>query len=149
MTTTVNEIQLSYKPNRDFTENYKITSSRDAYLLLERVFNPDTICLREEFVIIYLNRANRVLGYYKAFTGGLASVVCDTKLILAVAMKSMASGIILAHNHPSGSLEPSEQDKSLTRRVKAACQNLDVELLDHLILGANGGYTSLADENLI
>jgi DNA repair protein RadC len=149
MTTTVNEIQLSYKPNRDFTENYKITSSRDAYLLLERVFNPDTICLREEFVIIYLNRANRVLGYYKAFTGGLASVVCDTKLILAVALKSMASGIILAHNHPSGSLEPSEQDKSLTRRVKAACRNLDVELLDHLILGANGGYTSLADENLI
>lgn len=149
MTTTVNEIQLSYKPNRDFTENYKITSSRDAYLLLERVFNPNTICLREEFVIIYLNRANRVLGYYKAFTGGLASVVCDTKLILAVALKSMASGIILAHNHPSGSLEPSEQDKSLTRRVNTACQNLDVELLDHLILGANGGYTSLADENLI
>ncbi|WP_297335349.1 JAB domain-containing protein [Algoriphagus sp.] len=149
MTNTVNEIQLSYKPNRDFTENYKITSSRDAFLLLERVFNPDTICLREEFVIIYLNRANRVLGYYKAFTGGLASVVCDTKLILAVALKSMASGIILAHNHPSGSLEPSEQDKSLTRRVKAACQNLDVELLDHLILGADGGYFSFSDESLI
>lgn len=149
MTNTVNEIQLSYRPNREFTENFKITSSRDAYHLLEKVFDQNTICLREEFVILYLNRANRVLGYYKAFTGGLASVVCDPKLILAVAVKSMASGIILAHNHPSGSLEPSEQDKSLTNRVKAACQNLDIHLLDHLILSSSGGFTSMADEGLI
>lgn len=149
MLNTVNEIQLSYRPNKEFTEKYKINCSRDAFHLMEKVFDPDTICLREEFVILYLNRANRVLGYYRAFTGGLTSVVCDTKLILAVALKSMASGIILAHNHPSGNLLPSEQDKSLTKRVKSACQNLDVELLDHLILGANGGYTSLADEGLI
>ena len=149
MINTVNEIQVSYKPNREFTDKFKINTSKDAHFLLEKVFDPDTINLREEFIILYLNRANRVLGYYKAFTGGLASVVCDTKLILAVALKSMASGIILAHNHPSGSLVPSEQDKAITRRVKVACQNLDIQLLDHLILVPDGGFTSLADENLI
>ncbi|MBA4302204.1 MAG: DNA repair protein [Cyclobacterium sp.] len=149
MTSTVNEIQVSYIPNREMLGIQKITNSRESFNVLWPIFSQDTIHLREEFVILYLNRSHRVLGYFKAFVGGNSSVVCDVKIILAVALKGMASSIILSHNHPSGNSAPSEQDLRLTGRVKNACKEMDIELLDHLIIGSNGEYTSLADEGLV
>lgn len=149
MTSTVNEIQVSYIPNREMLGIQKITNSKESFNVFWPIFSQETIHLREEFVILYLNRGHRVLGYFKAFVGGNSSVICDVKIILAVALKGMASSIILSHNHPSGNSAPSEQDLRLTRRVKNACKEVDIELLDHLIIGSNGDYTSLADEGLL
>ena len=148
MNSTVNEIQVSYMPNQAMLGIQKITNSKESFNVLWPIFSQDTIHLREEFVILYLNRSHRVLGYFKAFVGGNSSVICDVKIILAVALKGMASSIILSHNHPSGNLSPSDKDLRLTNRVKSACREMDIELLDHLIIGSNGGYTSLADEAL-
>lgn len=148
MTSTVNEIQVSYRPNQAMLNIQKITNSKESFNVLWPIFSQNTIHLREEFVILYLSRSHKVLGYFKAFVGGNSSVICDVKIILAVALKGMASSIILSHNHPSGNLTPSEQDLSFTRRVKSACREIDIELLDHLIIGSNGGYTSMADEAL-
>ncbi|WP_144603819.1 JAB domain-containing protein [Algoriphagus algorifonticola] len=149
MNAIINEIQVTYIPNQQMLGIQKITNSQGCFNVLWPLFSQDTIHLREEFIILYLNRSNRVLGYFKAFVGGNSSVICDVKIILAVALKGMASSIILSHNHPSGNLSPSEQDLRLTKRVKSACKEIDIELLDHLVIGSNGGYTSLADEGLL
>lgn len=149
MTSTVNEIKLSYKPNKDYIERYKISNSQQAYTLAASLFDDDLIYLREEMVVVYLNRANKVLGYCKFFQGGNSSVVVDTKIILAVALKGMASSIILAHNHPSCNLQPSQQDRALTANFKKACESLELHLADHLIITPDGKYFSFADEGLM
>lgn len=149
MTNTVNEIKVSYKPNTDYIERYKVANSKDAFNLLYSLFDADQIFLREEFIIVYLNRRNRVLGYCKAFTGTSSSVLVDIKLILAIALKGMATSIILAHNHPSGNKMPSEADKSITKRMKAACEAVDIELIDHLIISPLEEYLSFADEGIL
>jgi len=149
MINTVNEINISYSPNKEYLEGCSISSSQDSFDLLYSLFHQDTIYLREEFIILYLNRGNKVLGYCKAFTGGVSGVICDPKIILAIALKGLASAIILAHNHPSGNRRPSEQDKNLTKKVKLAANEMDIQLLDHLIITPNGGYFSFADEGMI
>ncbi|MBC6368028.1 RadC family protein [Algoriphagus sp. AK58] len=140
------ELKLSYNRTGEYKKYDPIRSSKDVYQILSQVFDPDLMEAREEFVILYLNRANVVIGYYKAFQGGVSAVVADTKLILSMGLKSLASGVILAHNHPSGRVEPSDQDLRLTRRVKEACKLVDLELLDHMIMSADNGYYSFADE---
>lgn len=140
------ELKLSYLRTSDKPNIGYIKSSKDAFTLLQTIFDPDLIEAREEFVILYLNRRNAVIGYYKAFQGGVSSVVADPKLILTTALKTLASGVILAHNHPSGLLDPSTPDLNITRRIQEACKQLDIELLDHLIINGDGKYYSFADE---
>lgn len=89
---------------------------------------------RETMWAILLNRRNRVLGKYIIATGGVSGLAMDIKLLLQSAILANATGIILAHNHPSGNLNPSEVDIKLTRRVKQACELCDLTLLDHLII---------------
>lgn len=149
MINTVNEINISYSPNKQYLEGCSISSSQDSFNLLYSLFHQDTIYLREEFIILYLNRGNKVLGYFKAFTGGVSGVICDPKIILAIALKGLASAIILAHNHPSGNRRPSDRDSSLTKKVKLAANEMDIQLLDHLIITPNGDYFSFADEGMI
>ena len=91
------ELKLSYHRTSEVPVNGTIKNSRDCYDILKRVFDQDLIEAREEFVILYLNRSNQVIGYYKAFQGGVASVVCDPKLILTMALKTLASSIVIAH----------------------------------------------------
>lgn len=140
------ELKLSYHRTENKPSSKKVGSSRDSFDLLEQVFDRNLLEAREEFVILYLNRRNSVIGYYKAFQGGVSSVVADTKLILSMGLKSLASGMIIAHNHPSGKLLPSEQDIRLTQRLKSASSLMDIELLDHLIINADHEYYSFADE---
>lgn len=140
------ELKLSYNRTSEYKKYDPVRTSKDVNRLLRQVFDQDLIEAREEFVILYLNRANVLIGYYKAFQGGVASVVADTKLMVSMGLKALASGMILAHNHPSGRLTPSDQDIRLTNRVKEACKLMDIELLDHLILTADGDYYSFADE---
>jgi DNA repair protein RadC len=143
------ELKLSYHRTGDKPGSKKVRSSRDSFELFDKVFDRNLIEAREEFVILYLNRGNSVIGYYKAFQGGVSSVVADTKLILSMGLKSLASGMILAHNHPSGKLMPSEQDIRLTQRLKSASKLVDIELLDHIILNADHEYYSFADDGRI
>ncbi len=114
-------------------------------------FSPDeSIALQERFVVMYLNRSNRVLGIYPISIGGITGTVADTRLILSVALKTAASSIMLAHNHPSGSLKPSATDIDLTKKVKEAAKLMDITVLDHIILSPlEGDYYSFADEGLI
>ncbi|HRD54745.1 MAG TPA: JAB domain-containing protein, partial [Flavobacteriales bacterium] len=90
--------------------------------------------MREEFWILLLDRGNRAKGIYQVSIGGLHGTVADPKLIYACALKSLASAIILAHNHPSGQLRPSEEDLKLTNKLVEAGRFLDLPVHDHLIL---------------
>jgi len=143
--TTVQEIKLVYHPSSKVYDSKEITSSKNAYNLLKNVFNDDTIALQEEFHAIFLNRQNKLLGTLKLSVGGTSSTVVDLKILFGAALKGCASGIILSHNHPSGNMHASEQDLSLTAKVKEACKLFDISLLDHLIIGLKDDYISLAD----
>ncbi|CAN5879875.1 DNA repair protein RadC [soil metagenome] len=123
----------------------KITSSADAY----RIIRPELDDLQhEEFYIMLLNRSNVVTRKEQVSRGGMNSTVVDPKIIFKIAVTNGASGIVLAHNHPSGAVKPSEQDIRLTKKLKEVAELLDMGLLDHIIVGANT-YFSFADEGLV
>ena len=140
------EITLKYKNGN--TKKVKIQSSKDSAEFLRNFFNEDTIELTESFVCVFLNRANNSIGWFKVSQGGLSGTIVDIRLILATALKCAASSIILAHNHPSGNTQPSNEDIKITNKVKAAGEYMDIKVLDHIIL-TDESYYSFADENLI
>jgi len=145
----VSEIKISYHPQFKAMERPKVTCSEEGYRIMFLQWNKDTISFQEEFKILLLNRNNRVLGFYHIGTGGLSGVVVDSKLIFGAALKACASGIILFHSHPSGNPEPSGEDLKITKRLVEAGRLLDLPILDHLILTADNGYFSFADEGLM
>ena len=128
------EIQVSYKPKRGHRP--QVACSTDAFKVLLHCFDMDTIEYQEEFIVLFLNRANRVTGYRKLSLGGLAGTVVDVKLILGVALKVVAASIVVSHNHPSNNLNPSQADIDLTKKINEACKILDIMLLDHLIVSS-------------
>lgn len=125
----------------------KITSSKDAAKYARNFFQED-IEIYESFFMILLNRANNTDAYVKISQGGIAGTVVDLKLIAKYAIDCLASGVIVCHNHPSGTLFPSEQDKLITEKIKKALNLLDIKLLDHIILTKDGHF-SFADECLL
>ncbi len=139
----IKEIKLSYSNNG--LENIKITESNSAYKILIDNWDMDIIQLQEEFKVLLLNRANVVLGIYPLSKGGVSGTMVDVKLLLASAIKANTSSIIVAHNHPSGNLKPSENDLRLTRRIKEGAKLLDITLLDHVIV-TKDTYYSFADD---
>ena len=144
----LSEIRLYYKPRKVLAS--KISCSQDAYKQVLKFYDKNTIALQEQFIIIYLNRANTVLGAHQLFTGGLTGTIADIRLIMGIALKSLACGIIISHNHPSGQLIPSEADKNLTSKVGKACEIMDIKLYDHIIVSPyEGEFFSFADEGLI
>ncbi|HEY9489222.1 MAG TPA: DNA repair protein RadC [Chryseosolibacter sp.] len=102
----------------------------------------------EEFWVILLNRANRVIKKHQISQGGVAGTVADPKIIFKLAISELASGIILAHNHPSGNLTASQADMDLTKKIKEAGKLLEIQVLDHLII-AGQKYFSFADEGIL
>ena len=108
----------------------------------------DDLEIREEFNILLLNRANHVLGWFNVSVGGTSATVIDPKLIFSVALKCNASGVILAHNHPSGNLNPSDADLNLTTKLKEGGKILEIKILDHIILTSES-YYSFADEGIM
>ena len=144
----VAEIQLSYKSHVKPSERVKITCSRDAYNVLLQTWDDNKLEFVEQFKVMLLNRANKVLGVFEVSTGSTTATVADPKIILAAAIKANASGIIIAHNHPSGNLSPSQQDIDLTRKVKEGGKILEVQLLDHVIITSEF-YYSFADEGIL
>ncbi len=145
----VSEVEVSYKCKTPANLRPKISSSRDAYNVFTSLWDENQIELREEFRVLFINKANKVTGFNTLSQGGLSGTVVDVKILFAIALKSMASGIIIAHNHPSGSLQPSQADIDLTRRIKKAGELLDMPLLDHIILSPEGTYYSFADEGMM
>ncbi|WP_026768522.1 RadC family protein [Asinibacterium sp. OR53] len=146
--TTVSEIQVSYQPA--IGRMPEIKCSFDAYTELLHFFDKDLLHLQEMFVVLYLNRARRVIGAYKLSKGGLVGTVADVRLILATALKTAASYMILAHNHPSGNVVPSQSDEKLTIRIAEAAKLMELSVSDHIIIGsAAGGYYSFADNGLL
>ena len=102
----------------------------------------------EEFWLLMLNRAHKVLGRFKVSQGGLSGTVIDTRIILKKALDNLSSSIIVCHNHPSGNNQPSDADIKITEKLKKAAEMLEIKLLDHVII-ADKSYFSFADEGLI
>jgi len=122
-----------------------IKSPRAAYEILL----PDLADLpHEEFVVLLLNRKCELIRKVKVSSGGTSGTIVDIKIVLKEAIQSLSTSLILAHNHPSGSITPSEQDKKLTKHIKDACQLLDITLYDHIIVG-NQNFFSFSDEGLL
>ncbi len=125
-------------------EKEKIAGSKDVY----EYFHHLADLRSEEFWVMYLNRANKIISGQKISQGGITGTVADTRLIFKSALDHFACSIVLCHNHPSGNLQPSNEDKALTQKIKQAGQLLDIAVLDHLII-SDAGYFSFADEGLL
>jgi DNA repair protein RadC len=144
----VAEIQLTYKSKVSPSLRPKITSSRDAYQVLNKYWDEGKIDFVEQFKILLLNRANKVIGIYEVSSGTTVNTIADPKSVFVAALKANAVGVIISHNHPSGNLEPSEADKKLTKDLKDAGRFLHIPVLDHIIMTSES-YYSFADEGLL
>jgi len=139
------ELQLKYKSG-DFYR-VKISESKDVASFLRKLFDSDSIEYTEETIVVYLNQANNTIGFEKHSKGGTTSTVVDVKPILSTALLSGASSIIFSHNHPSGNMNPSQEDIKMTSRLKIACEAIGIKLLDHIIVsGSDNKHYSFADE---
>lgn len=144
---TISEIEVAYRPLSKTILN-PITQSKDAYDLIIREWDDNILEMIEEVKVIFLNRTNKQVGIYNLAKGGITGCVVDIRIILSIALKTLATGIILVHNHPSGSLKPSTEDKKITNELQKACEIMNITLLDHLIV-TRKGFFSFADTNLI
>ena len=137
----ISEIEIVYKSNVKKSDRFKVTNSKDAFNVILSMWNKDNIELLEEFKVLFLNRANEVLGIHTLSKGGISGTVVDIRLLFAVALKSAASSIILVHNHPSGNLNPSQADIQLFNKIKEASRFLDINVLDNLIISKDDYYS--------
>jgi DNA repair protein RadC len=126
----------------------KIKNSKESYDVFMNLFSQDIINFTEEMILLALNRQNEVYGWYRISSGGTSATICDAKVVFSILLKANASSFLLAHNHPSRSLKPSNDDIELTRNLVKAGRLLDIALLDHLIV-SDTGYLSMADEGII
>lgn len=126
-------------------ERKKITSSNSVFEFLQPIIGE---LPHEEFWVLFLNNSNKVIQNSQLSKGGITGTLVDVRLLFKDALQLGAIGIILAHNHPSGTLKPSQSDIQLTKKIKLAGETLDIKLLDHLIV-TEKAYFSFADENLL
>jgi len=126
-------------------EKKKITSSSSVFELMQPIIGE---LPHEEFWIVYLNNSNKVLQKIQLSKGGITGTLVDIRLVLKTALQIGAIGLILTHNHPSGTLVPSQADKNITKKLKIASKSIDIKVLDHLII-TEKAYFSFADENLL
>lgn len=143
--TTMDRIRL-VKEKSDI-KRAKITSSTNAAEYARNFYHED-LELYESFFMVMLNNANNTIGYVKISQGGITGTVVDIRILAKYALESLAVGIIMVHNHPSGTLKPSQADIQLTEKVKKGLGLLDIKVLDHIIL-TEQSYFSFADENMI
>jgi DNA repair protein RadC len=142
------QTKITVKTKKGDGITYQMKTSADAAQFFRTIFNADTIQWTEESAMITLNRANEVISVDKLSSGGTSGVIVDSKVVFTIALKLTGHSIILAHNHPSGNLKPSEQDIEITRKLRSGGDILDIRVLDHIIL-SDTGYLSMADEGYI
>jgi hypothetical protein len=141
----VPEIKIRMNKGKAFDVN-KVTTSKEVYEILKRIFGRNPI--QENFVMLLFNRANKLKGYYKHTIGSTSATIVDIPMLIGLATKALAQGIVISHNHPSGTLAPSDPDRELTRNISQALKTVKINLLDHLIY-TNDGYYSFADEGTL
>lgn len=143
------ELKVSYRrrpspvPGR-LAKPWNLTSPAVAAEYLRSVWNKDTLELIEDFLVVCLDGANQPLGWLRVSSGGLSSTNVDPRVIFSVALQAASSGILVAHNHPSGSLQPSPEDRAITKRLQDAGRLLCIRFVDHVIL-TKDSYFSLAE----
>jgi len=143
--TIVSALELAKRRRvAEVKQKEKISGSKDVY----EYFHHLADLRSEEFWVMYLNRANKIITGQKISQGGITGTVADIRLIFKSALDNFACSIVLCHNHPSGNLAPSNEDKTLTQKIKQAGQMLDINILDHVIV-SDAGYFSFADEGLL
>lgn len=145
---SVSEIEVYYKRQVAYHDMEKIASSEDAVVYLRKYWSKKKMDHVELFMVIYLNRSNRIMGWSRISVGGQAGTIVDPKVIFQIALKANSSSIILAHNHPSGNTKPSENDIRLTTKMENAGKFLDLPILDHIILTSEE-FFSFADEGFL
>ena len=143
----IKERVLQVKESDSSFQKAKITSSKNAYDYIKQ-FYKDDISIYESFFILLLNRSNNTIGYAKISQGGIVGTVVDIKIIAKYAIDTLSSGVILAHNHPSGRKQPSDADKDITDKIKQGLKLFEVNVIDHLIL-TEEDYYSFADNGIL
>lgn len=136
------ELAIRKEEDRLLENKVVIKSGKDAADYIRHLLQDE---LKEHFVVMFLNRSNRIVSIEKMSSGGIAGTVVDVRLIMKRAIETGASSLILSHNHPSGNLKPSKQDKTITLKLRSAMEFMDIAILDHLIV-SDEGYYSFADE---
>lgn len=147
MVLQVHEIGYTYKKLCDSPPSAILNSNTGFEFI--RPYFMDYHGIREAMYAIYLNRKNMIIGVQRISEGGVSGTTVDIKMVLKGAIGLLASNVILAHNHPSGELSASKADKIVTNKTKDACKLIDLELIDHLILGSDSTYYSFADEGIL
>lgn len=147
--TTISEVKLVYRTKVKASERLQIKCSKDAYDIFMGSWDQDSIEHVEEFKVMLLTRSNRILGIATISKGGVSGTVTDVRIVMQLAIKSNASGIIICHNHPSGNMQPSESDTRITQKIKESGNIMDIQLLDHLIVTPDDGYYSFADNGFV
>jgi len=150
--TTITKVQYEkvmalknlFNMNSEDSNNQKINSSKDAYKHFEFLKNE----IVEKIYILLLKRNNSVIKKIELFSGGLNSSVVDIRLIAKKCLNNTANSCILVHNHPSGNIQPSNVDRQITKKIKEGLEILDIDVLDHLIIGGNK-YLSFTDEGIL
>ena len=140
------EVKMTYSSKMNIKNAPEIKGSKAAYeIFLQGWVDIEYV---EHFKILLLNRANKVKGIILIAIGGTCGCVVDTKIILQAALLSNSCGVLLAHNHPSGNISPSDADRKITRKIQDACRLMEISLLDHIII-TTSGYFSFADEGML
>jgi DNA repair protein RadC len=139
--------KYSLKSEKSDFLNVKITNSRDI-ADFSRNFYSDDINIYESFFIAFLNQQNNTIGFCKISQGGITGTVVDPLIVAKYVIDSLSKNIILVHNHPSGSLKPSQADKTITKKIQEGLKMFDVKVLDHVIL-TEDDYFSFGDNNLM
>ncbi|HLY69981.1 MAG TPA: JAB domain-containing protein [Puia sp.] len=144
----LSKIEIRYNPKIPALQKPRIANSNDAYRQFMQLLDIERLNIQEEVAALFLNRGNRVIGGYKLGIGGITGAVVDIRIILGIALKCLATGLMLCHTHPSGELKPSAADKEVTERLKQAAKLMDISQLDHLVVTAEG-YFSFEDEGIL
>ena len=141
------EIEIKYT-QPPFAWDESLKDAEIAARIFKSIFKPGEIGTQEQAIVLFLNRQYKVKGYYKHSKGGIDSTVIDVRPILAIALKTLSVGIMIAHNHPSGNRMPSESDIKITQKLKESGKLMSIDLLDHLILTEDSFY-SMANEGMM
>lgn len=141
--TTIPEIKL--KARNGSIRKAKFNNSADVYKYFLEIFEEETLEIYEQAMAVFMDSSMNTVGWFKISQGGIGGTIIDPRLILKAAFDCYATSMIIAHNHPSGRLIPSEQDNAITQKLKRACDLVDIKLFDHLII-TKDGYFSYLDE---
>jgi len=140
--------EITIKLKKGEVLNCQVKTSTDAVELLRKIWDMDTLPIYESVICVFFNNRNNTIGWFKVSQGGLSNSIVDNRLILSTALTCLASGIILAHNHPSGYTAPSDADYRITQKLYESSNIMDIKLLDHIILTEDSYYSFLDEGKL-